>query len=130
MIALDTNALARLLIIDDPAQCQAVQRLVEQQRVLLLRTVLLETEWLLRSRFKLQRELILGFFKGLAETENCVFEDEVLVRGALDGYQQGLDFADAMHLAFAGENTLHTFDEKLAKRASKFGARVELIKAH
>ncbi len=128
MIALDTNALVRLLIVDDGAQCQAVRRLASQQRILLLRTVLLEAEWLLRGRFKLERSLILAFFAGLADTENVVIEDEAAVRRALGAYGQGLDFADAMHWASAGDTPLHSFDEKFVKRASKLGGQVKLIK--
>ena len=128
MIALDTNALVRLLIVDDGAQCQAVRDLADRQRVLLLRTVLLETEWLLRGRFKLERRHILAFFAGLADTENVVIEDEAAVRRALDAYGKGLDFADAMHWASAGDTPLHSFDDKFVKRASKLGGQVKLIK--
>jgi predicted nucleic-acid-binding protein len=128
MIALDTNALVRLLIVDDSAQTAAARKLAESHRVLVLRTVLLETEWLLRGRFGLERDRILRFFLGLAETENMVLEDELSLRRALDWYGKGLDFADAMHLASAGETPLHTFDARFAKRAGKFGAPVRLIK--
>lgn len=128
MIALDTNALVRLLIVDDSAQSAAARKLAESQRILVLRTVLLESEWLLRGRFTLERERILAFFNGLANTENFVFEDEAAVRQALTLYAKGLDFADAMHVAAAGATPLHTFDEKLSKRAAKLGALVKLIK--
>ena len=128
MIALDTNALVRLLVTDDSAQAAAARKLAESQRVLIPRTVLLETEWLLRGRFGLERTRILGFFLGLASTENIVLEDELPLRRALNWYGKGLDFADAMHLASAGETPLHTFDERFARRAGKLGARVRLIK--
>lgn len=129
MIALDTNALVRLLIVDDSAQTLAVRKLAEQERVLLLRTVLLESEWVLRGRYLLERERILAFFLGLADTENFVLEDELSVRHALAAYGKGLDFADAMHWASAADTPLHTFDGKFAKRASKLGGQVRLIRA-
>ena len=129
MIALDTNALVRLLIVDDSAQCAAARRLAEHNRVLLLRTVLLEAEWLLRVRFGLDRDRIHAFFSGLADTENFVLEDELPVRRALAGYAKGMDFADAMHLASAGNTPLHTFDEKLVKRAAKLDFSAKLIRA-
>lgn len=128
MISLDTNALVRLLIVDDSAQTLAVRKLAEQERILLLRTVLLETEWVLRGRYALERERIAAFFTGLADTENFVLEDELSVRRALDAYGQGLDFADAMHWASAADTPLHTFDGKFAKRARKLGGQVRLIK--
>lgn len=127
MIAFDTNALVRLLIVDDSSQCTAARTLAENNRILLLRTVLLESEWLLRSRFGLDRERIRAFFQGLADTENFVLEGEESIRPALAWYGKGLDFADALHAASAGEATLHTFDERLAKRAAKLGACVKLI---
>ena len=128
MIALDTNALVRLLIADDAAQTASVRKLAESQRVLILRTVILETEWLLRGRFGLERARILEFFQGLANTENFVLEDEPSLRRALNWYGKGLDFADALHLVSAGETPLHTFDERFAKRAGKLDAPVHLIK--
>ncbi|HEX5123195.1 MAG TPA: PIN domain-containing protein, partial [Rhodanobacteraceae bacterium] len=68
MIAIDTNVLVRLLVVDASEQCDAARALVESQRVLVLRTVLLETEWVLRSRFGLERSLIHRFFDELAAT--------------------------------------------------------------
>lgn len=129
MIALDTNALARLLIVDDPRQSAAVAKLVERERVLILRTVLLECEWVLRSRFGLERARIAAFFANLADTANVVMEDDPQVRAALESYHSGMDFADAMHLAAAQEHTLHTFDAKLARGATRQGLAIKLIKA-
>ncbi|MGQ0622902.1 MAG: type II toxin-antitoxin system VapC family toxin [Panacagrimonas sp.] len=123
MIALDTNALARLLIEDDPAHCAAVDALVRDERVLILRTVLLETEWLLRSRYRFPREQILAFFQNLAGTENMVLEDEPETRRAIGWFAAGLDFADAMHLAAAGNTPLHTFDETFRKRTARLRDR-------
>jgi hypothetical protein len=60
---------------------------------------------------------------------NFVLEDELSVRRALDAYAKGLDFADAMHWASAADTPLHTFDGKFAKRISKHGRKVRLIKA-
>lgn len=128
-IALDTNALVRLLIVDDRKQSTAVQKLAETHQILLLRTVLMESEWLLRGRFGIERAVIQAFFNGLADTENFELEDEAQTREALAAYSAGMDFADAMHMASAGTTPLHTFDEKFAKRAAKRGASVKRIKA-
>jgi predicted nucleic acid-binding protein len=44
------------------------------------------------------------------------------LRGALLGYAQGLDFADALHLALSrGCQGLATFDKALARKAGKLG---------
>ena len=127
-IALDTNALVRLLVVDDSKQSAAVQKLCESHQVLLLRTVLLESEWLLRGRFEISRTTIQAFFNGLADTENFELEDEVQTREALDAYSTGMDFADAIHMASAGSTPLHTFDAKFVKRAAKHGQPVKQIR--
>ena len=128
-ISLDTNALVRLLIVDDRKQSAAVQRLCETHQVLLLRTVLMECEWLLRGRFEIDRATIQAFFNGLADTENFELEGEAQTREALAAYSAGMDFADAMHMVSAGDVPLHTFDEKFAKRAAKRGQAVKKIKS-
>jgi len=51
MIALDTNLLVRLATDDVPAERRAVVSLLERHETLIPKTVLLETEWVLRSRY-------------------------------------------------------------------------------
>jgi predicted nucleic-acid-binding protein len=115
MIAIDTNVLVRLLVVDDSAQCEAARALVESRRVLILRTVLLEAEWVLRSRFGLERSLIHRFFVGLAETSGIEIEAESATRRAIEAYAKGIDFADALHASGAAV-AFHTFDERLLKQ--------------
>ena len=115
MIVIDTNVVVRLLVVDDSEQCAAARALVERQRVLILRTVLLETEWVLRSRFKLDRARIHAFFEGLAETSGIEIEAESATRRAIGAYAKGVDFADALHATGAAV-AFHTFDEKLLKQ--------------
>lgn len=115
MIAIDTNVLVRLLVVDDTAQSEAARALVEGNRTLILRTVLLETEWVLRSRFRLPRELIANFFAGLAETSGIEIEADATTRRAIDAYARGVDFADALHACAVGM-PFHTFDETLIRQ--------------
>jgi predicted nucleic-acid-binding protein len=67
--------------------------------VFLPRTVLLETEWVLRFRYHKKREELLDFFRLLLEIENVVLEDAAQFEKAITWYAMGADFADAMHLA-------------------------------
>lgn len=127
MIVVDTNVLVRLLVIDDPRQCALARSLFERETVRVLRTVLLESEWVLRTRLQVERERILAFFLGLADTVNIEIEDEAIVREALTLYDAGLDFADAMHSAAAGTEAIATFDERFAKRARKLKRSVRLL---
>jgi len=130
MIAIDTNILVRLLIADDSEQSDAARALVEQNRVLILRTVLLETEWVLRSRFALERKLIHRFFSGLAETSGIEIEAESATRRAIDAYGKGVDFADALHSCGAAL-AFHTFDAKLLKQRKRIaGAEILAVPKH
>jgi predicted nucleic-acid-binding protein len=126
MIAIDTNVLVRLLVVDDSEQCDAARALVESQRVLILRTVLLEAEWVLRSRFGLERALIHRFFDELAATSGIEIESESATRRAIDAYAKGVDFADALH-ASAAAMPFHTFDAKLLKQRRKIAGSDILV---
>lgn len=50
MIAFDTNLLVRILVMDHPEQVAIARRLMARETIFVSRTVLLETEWVLRSR--------------------------------------------------------------------------------
>ena len=118
MITIDTNVLVRLLVVDDARQSDAARALVESQRVLIPRTVLLECEWVLRSRFKLDRKLICRYFEGLSETSGIEIEAESATRRAIDAYANGVDFADALH-ATTSPHVFHTFDAKLVRQRKR-----------
>lgn len=124
MITVDTNVLVRLLVVDDTSQSESARALVEENRVFILRTVLLETEWVLRSRFGLERERIRRFFAGLADTNGIEIEADLATRRAIDAYAHGVDFADALH-ASASMGALHTFDKKLIRQRRRIaGAEI------
>lgn len=121
MIAFDTNLLVRAVVADDPAQVAIVRDLVKQDKIFISRTVLLETEWVLRAVYKKLRADILKFFRALLEIDNTEIEDSSAVGLALDWYALGADFADAMHLAVCGSAVMHTFDKGFCKAASEAG---------
>lgn len=85
------------------------------------RTVVLETEWVLRSVYKLPRERLAAFFPLLLKSENAVVEDHGVVERALAWYEQGADFADALHLAACDNARMQTFDERFCKQARAIG---------
>ena len=62
MIAFDTNLLVRLATNDQPQQAAIAEQLLQSNEVFISRTVLLETEWVLRSRYKIVTQQISGFF--------------------------------------------------------------------
>jgi predicted nucleic-acid-binding protein len=126
MIAFDTNMLVRLVVDDHPQQADIAENLLKTHRVLISRTVLLETEWVLRCAYKLPGERIHAFLQLLLQTENTVVEDALAVGRALDWYAQGADFADALHLAACGPAVMHTFDRRFCKSAREAGFAPEV----
>ncbi|KAB2929230.1 MAG: type II toxin-antitoxin system VapC family toxin [Candidatus Contendobacter sp.] len=126
MIAFDTNLLVRAATNDDPAQVAVVRQLLALNAVFISRTVLLETEWVLRAGYRKTREQISRFFAELLETDNTVIENHEAVAQALDWYRLGADFADALHLAACGRAILHTFDQGFCKAAREQGLTPEV----
>lgn len=121
MTAFDTCLLVRLLADDDQRQADLAESLLIDNAVFIPNTVLLETEWVLRSRYRRSREELLAFFRLLLEVENVVLEDAARIEKAISWYAVGADFADAMHLAVCEQAVLHTFDRNFCKQARKLG---------
>lgn len=126
MIAFDTNLLVRAATNDDPPQVAVVRQLLALNAVFIPRTVLLETEWVLRAGYRKTREQISRFFAELLETDNTVIENHDAVAQALDWYRLGADFADALHLAACGRAIMHTFDQNFCKAAREQGLAPEV----
>jgi len=80
--------------------------------------VLLETEWVLRGLYDFSPQSLAEALKALAGLGTVFLEDAGAVAKALNWFEQGLDFADALHLASAGNaKQFATFDRKLARQA-------------
>jgi predicted nucleic-acid-binding protein len=124
-IAIDTNVLVRLLVQDDETQFAAARRLVEEaaqaeEPVLIMLCALLETEWVLRSRYKLDKVSISGAFARLLESGDVEFEHEPTVEEALHlwSQQSRADFADCLlsaRAAHLGRSRFMTFDVGASK---------------
>ncbi|HEY0515307.1 MAG TPA: type II toxin-antitoxin system VapC family toxin [Thermoanaerobaculia bacterium] len=130
MIALDTNVIVRVVTADDPGQLKAALEIFEADRLRICKTVLLETEWVLRYSYNLDPESIRDVFRKLLGYPRIQFEDREAVLRALMLVERGLDFADALHLSSSGEaERFATFDRPLAKaaRGLEDGPVVELL---
>jgi predicted nucleic-acid-binding protein len=130
VIAPDTNVLVRLLVVDDPDQTTRACSMFEQGDILILKTVLLEAEWVLRSRYVLERDHIAAFFRNLSETDGIGMEHEEACRAAVAAYAGGMGFADALHAASAATMNMefHTFDAALVGKAEKLlGISVQML---
>lgn len=122
MTAIDTNIIVRLLTRDDEAQHQASRVLFERSDIFIPDTVVLETEWVLRHAYDFTSAEICSAFLKLFGLPNVQLGNPACVAQAIGWHRQGLDFADAFHLALSGKHpTLKTFDEKFIKRAKNLG---------
>lgn len=126
MIAFDTNLLVRALVVDNPDQVAVVRQLIASDTIFISRTVLLETEWVLRFRYKKTRRQLTAFFTALLEIDGTVVEDAEAISHALDWYAKGADFADALHLVACGDAVMHTFDRDFCKAAREAGIAPEV----
>lgn len=126
MIAFDTNVLVRIVVADNPQQVAIARELIDANTVFISRTVLLETEWVLRARYKKTPQEIHAFLNALLEVDNAVVEDAEAVGHALDWYARGSDFADALHLVMCGRATMHTFDRDFCKAVCDAGLAPEV----
>jgi predicted nucleic-acid-binding protein len=128
MIALDTNAIVRMLVEDDAQQAKIIQQLVsfaEQKSitVLVLPEVLLEAVWVLESVYSVKRAEIIEFLNLLLATSTFALPDVSVVRSAMRLYRKGLDFADALITSQAKKEkalALFSFDKSLSRRFPEF----------
>jgi predicted nucleic-acid-binding protein len=117
MIALDTNVVVRFLANDDSNQSARAEGVLLAGDILLTKTVLLETAWVLRGAYGLTRADIGLALRKLLGLAGVVAEDGPAVAKALDWYERGVDFADALHLASSGDaDRFVTFDRALVRQ--------------
>jgi predicted nucleic-acid-binding protein len=124
MLGIDTNVLVRFLVRDDPEQFERARRLIKRElgggeTVLISLLVLLETEWVLRSRYDVAKAEIVGALSALLDAVELEFEDEPSVEEALFTWKDSAtEFADclinARHRALGCRATA-TFDVRAAK---------------
>jgi predicted nucleic-acid-binding protein len=128
VIAVDTNVVVRFLARDDPAQARRARALLEAGRVFVLRTVVLETEWVLRTGYRFDRSAIAEGITKLLGLPGVEVEDAPAVAQALIWFGQGLDFADALHLASSAQaEAFATFDRALRRKARAVVGSVPVV---
>jgi predicted nucleic-acid-binding protein len=124
MIGVDTNVLVRFLVKDDQAQFEKARKLIGRAAssgnpVLVSMLVLLETEWVLRSRYEFPKSQIVGALSALLDTAEVAFEDESGVEAALYMFKDSpAEFADCLigaHNVSLGCSATATFDSKASR---------------
>ena len=120
MRAIDTNVLVRAIVNDDTAQSARAVALLTEADVYIPVTVMLELEWVLRSRYAFAPKLIAQAIAKITALGNVVVGEREAVLSAATRAAQGWDFADALHLALSkGCTDFTTLDADLAKRAAR-----------
>jgi predicted nucleic-acid-binding protein len=101
---------------DDPIQAERAQAIVSEE-FHVPATVLIETDWVLRSFYGWSRVQRAAGFRILLDMPGAVSVPK-LAAWAVERMAAGADFADMMHVAAAeGASSFATFDRKLARRA-------------
>lgn len=124
MLGVDTNVLVRFLVRDDETQFEKARRLIKREvgtgdEVFVSLPVLLETEWVLRSRYELRKSEIVAAVSGLLDAAEVQFEDEATVEETLFLWKDSTaEFADCLigaHNRRLGCRATATFDVKAVK---------------
>jgi len=129
MIAIDTNLLVRILTNDDPIQARRAAKILQSDDIFIPKTVILETQWVLHYAYAINKADIISGFQKLLGLPNIYPEDSETIAQAISRYQQGLDFADSLHLASSsGSDKFATFDAAFQKKARKVSS-LQIVKA-
>jgi predicted nucleic-acid-binding protein len=124
MLGVDTYVLVRFLVRDDQTQFEKARKLLKREvssgrRVFINQLVLLEAEWVLRSRYGLPKTQMLETISGLLDAPDIQLEDEPAVEEAVFVWRDAnADFADCLIGARnrrLGCNATATFDTKALK---------------
>lgn len=125
MQAIDTNVLVRYMTGDEPEQAARARSAIETGDVFVGTTVLLESEWVLRSVYGFAGDKVAAALRAFSGLPGVSVENPALLTEALDLAEKGMDFADALHLgAAAGCETMLTFDHRFIETARNTSIRV------
>jgi predicted nucleic-acid-binding protein len=119
MLAIDTNVLVRYLIEDDKQQTEIAKNVMKAGCYLSL-TVLLETVWLLASRYKQPRAAIAEALLQVIQLPELRTVDDALINWVLQRFNDGADFADMVHLVDGRcADAFATFDRAITRAAGE-----------
>jgi predicted nucleic acid-binding protein len=122
MPAVETNLIVRYLTGDHPKQSAKARAVIDGEDVFVSTTVVLETEWVLRSVYGHDSAQVCAALRAFAGLPRVSLEDPALVATALDRTMHGLDFADALHLGRAEDcDAFVTFEQPFTRAAQAAG---------
>lgn len=129
---IDTSAILRLLVKDDPAKAGAVEKLLRESKdkgitLYLLPVTILEIVWVTEKVYRLSRKTIRELVEAILNTPNLKCPLERVFRQALITYEtQKIKFADAVMGYWGleeGVSTVYTYDEDDFKKISGLQVR-------
>jgi predicted nucleic-acid-binding protein len=121
MLAIDTNLVVRVLTGEKSQQGAQARSVIDDNDVFVPTTVMLETEWVLRSLYRFQAAAFADGLTAFVGLPHVYPEEPAKLAKALAWTRQGMDFADALHLAASDScEAMITFDRRFAKSAAAF----------
>ncbi|MEQ9450810.1 MAG: type II toxin-antitoxin system VapC family toxin [Pseudomonadales bacterium] len=124
MPTLDTNVLVRYLVKDDARQTRKAAEYIgghtnSDQSLFIPISVVLETEWVLRSVYGFRKEAFIEVLVSLLETKEVQMSDEAAIELSVHFFRESnVDFADCLHAALAHIHDMLpmvTFDRNAAR---------------
>ena len=105
----------------------SVRALFETETIFLPKSVILETEWVLRSLYGKSPREIAHALAALVALPQIRCEDAVAISAALKLVRQNPDFTDALHLASShAAQRFATFDRALVRRARAAATNIDV----
>ena len=123
MLAVDTNIIVRFITRDDPAAARKARHLIDSEDIFVATTVLLEAAWVLRRLYGFDRPAVLEALASFVGMPRVILEVPARVAAAMQWAMEGMDFADALHLAASeGCEGFVSYDRALKHKAAHIGA--------
>jgi len=121
MRAVDTNAIVRIVVRDDPEQVRAAERFAAGG-AWVSHVVLAEATWVLDAVYQRTAQQVVAAIDMLLNHKDFTLQDSDVVAAALEEFKKrpALGFSDCLVLEIArkaGQLPLATFDRNLAKLA-------------
>jgi len=129
---IDTSAIVRLLVKDDPSKAKAVEKLLRESKgkgimLFVLPVTILEIVWVMEKVYRLNRKTIRELVEAILNTPELRCPLEHVFREAIITYEaQRIKFADAVmgHWGLEeGLSTVYTYDEADFKKISGLQVR-------
>jgi predicted nucleic-acid-binding protein len=130
MIVVDTNILVRYAVKDDKRQTALATSFISDNQCHVLKSVILELAWVLSSPsgYNLTRKVVAERLRHVLGLPTIDTEDATQVAQAINWYEKGMDFADALHLASSCEvNRFATMDARMSRKTSQIAPTQNIL---